>query len=105
MCFRSWLRLSPEGQKSEPYELAENTIFKIGASSTYRVKRSHTSYLDPASKEYDSSVNCAVCYENDRDVVFMPCKHNVVCLRCSKNVKVCPVCRIKITDTIRIYKS
>ena len=52
----SWLRLSPEGEKSEPYELTESTIFKIGASSTFKVKCSHTSYLDPTDKEYDSSV-------------------------------------------------
>jgi len=82
-------------------------IFKIGASSTFKVKRSNTNYLEmmQPNKNYDSSINCAICYENDRDAVFIPCKHNVACLKCSKNIKNCPVCRFKITDVIKIYKS
>lgn len=103
----SWLRLSPEGTRSKPYELVDGTFFKIGASSTFKVKRSNTNYLEmmQSPKNYDGTMNCAVCYENDRDVVFIPCKHNVVCIKCSKNIKQCPVCRIKINDIIRIYKS
>jgi hypothetical protein len=31
--------------------------------------------------------NCIVCYENDRDALYLPCKHNLVCLKCSKNIK------------------
>ena len=45
-----------------------------------------------------------VCYENDRDALYLPCKHNLVCLRCSKMMRECPVCREKIVDTIKIYK-
>lgn len=102
----SWLRISPEGERSRPFELIDNMVFKIGASSTFRAKRSNSNYTEMMSgPKYDGSVNCAICYENDRDAVFIPCKHNVTCLKCAKGVKNCPVCRLKITDTIKIYKS
>mmetsp|Transcript_17305 Transcript_17305/g.15209 ORF Transcript_17305/g.15209 Transcript_17305/m.15209 type:complete len:101 (-) Transcript_17305:373-675(-) len=100
--------MSPESERSKPFELTDNMIFKIGASSTFKVKRSNTNYLEmmqPNSNVPDSSLNCSICYESDRDCVFLPCKHNVCCLKCSKNVRTCPICRFKITDVIRIYKS
>lgn len=99
--------MSPEGSKSRCFELTDNMIFKIGASSTFKVKRSHKNYSDMvhSPKNFDGGMNCAVCYENDRDTVFIPCKHNVTCVKCSKLVKVCPVCRLKINDVIKIYKS
>ena len=100
------MRVSPEGERSKPFELLDNMVFKIGASSTFRAKRSNSNYTEMMNgPKYDGSVNCAICYENDRDAVFIPCKHNVTCLKCAKGVKTCPVCRIKITDTIKIYKS
>lgn len=93
--------------RSQPYELYDNLTFKIGSSSTFKIKRSNTNYLEmlQSPKNMDGSSNCAICYENDRDVVFIPCKHNVTCIKCCKNVQQCPVCRVKINDIIRIYKS
>ena len=31
----SWLRLSPEGYRSPPYELKDKQVFKLGASQSY----------------------------------------------------------------------
>lgn len=93
--------------QSRPFELYDGLIFKIGASSTFRVKRSNSNYLEmmQSPKNFDGTMNCAICYENDRDVVFIPCKHNVCCIKCSKSIRQCPVCRFKITDIIKIYRS
>ena len=35
--FRSWIRMSGEGEKSEWHTLSNNVIFKIGTSSSYYV--------------------------------------------------------------------
>jgi len=95
----SWLRMSAEGEKSRPFELLDGMIFKVGASSTFRAK------IHQDSVQNGDDGNCAVCNENERDVVLLPCKHNVSCVKCSKSIKQCPVCRFKVTDVIRIYKS
>jgi len=99
--------MSPEGQKSQPFELIDGMIFKIGASSTFRAKvNSFVNHAETrALQNADGDLKCAICNENERDVVFLPCKHNVSCVKCSTNVKQCPVCRFKVTDVIKIYKS
>ena len=100
------MRLSPQIIKSKPIELFDNSIFKIGAISTFIVKRCSSSYLElNKPKNIETANSCAICYEAEKDTVFLPCKHNVTCLKCSKNVKTCPICRVKIKETIRIYKS
>ena len=45
-----------------------------------------------SSKKPTSSDHCILCYENAIDCVMTPCGHQVSCLKCSKNLKVCPVC-------------
>ena len=82
------------------YPLNNGTVFKIGTTSTYVCKKSTQIVAD---KSHENS--CIICIENDRDALYMPCKHNTACLKCSKNLKDCPICRTKILDIIRIYKN
>lgn len=48
---------------------------------------------------------CIICVERERDCLILPCKHNATCLKCSKSLALCPFCRVKIQETIRIYKN
>lgn len=75
----SWLKLTEDN----PIPLENNSIFKIGAISIYKCQYSDSK----KSVEVEKTDSCVVCYENDRDAVYLPCKHNLVCLRCSKMVK------------------
>ena len=96
----TWMRLSYESENSEPFEICDKTVFKIGSSQTY-VCTIKTTYVSQKFK-----INsCVICCENDKDCVYMPCKHNAACIKCSKNLKECPICRLKIDDYIRIYKN
>lgn len=90
----TWLRLS-----ETPMPLQNNSVFKVGVVSIYKVQ-----YSDQKRNVEESRNNCVVCFENERDALYLPCKHNVVCLKCSKMMRECPVCREKIVDTIKIYR-
>jgi hypothetical protein len=48
---------------------------------------------------------CDVCYMEEKNAVLLPCKHNCTCVTCSKNLNKCPICRNKISEFIKIYKS
>jgi len=48
---------------------------------------------------------CKICYENPINCVISKCGHMVVCLKCSKNISNCPICRTKIVEIIKIFKS
>lgn len=108
----SWMRLSFEGVQSEPYLLTQNTVFKIGNSAMYkvivppRVQEIHNELNTIISKENSSFENskCVVCWDNDRDCLIMPCRHNTSCIKCTKSLKSCPICRNPLQDIIRIYK-
>lgn len=104
----SWLRLSSQGEKSAPYLLDRYVAFKIGNTAMYEVK------LPVSAPEPESDSNtldrsscgdrCSICWDAERDCLILPCRHNVSCVKCIKNVKLCPLCRIAIKDIIKIYK-
>lgn len=87
----TWERLSLEGENSELYEIKDKTVFKIGTNQTYTCKIK----LSLVSQKTHPNA-CVICCEQDKDCVYMPCKHNTACIKCSKNLKECPICRVKI---------
>ena len=48
--------------------------------------------------------NCIVCMEKQADCVFFDCGHLHVCMPCSVNLKLCPVCRKKILKVVKVFK-
>lgn len=49
---------------------------------------------------------CIVCFENERNIVNLPCKHVVLCQECSiLNNSTCVLCRNAILTTVQIYFS
>lgn len=50
-----------------------------------------------------SNATCVMCLENDRNVVFLNCRHCVSCQTCSVRIDDCPVCRKPIFEKMKIY--
>lgn len=48
---------------------------------------------------------CRVCLTNERNVLFLPCRHLVTCPDCAVVVEKCPVCRSQIECTVKVFKS
>ncbi|CAD8104158.1 unnamed protein product [Paramecium sonneborni] len=98
----SWLRLSGEGKMSNLFylEQAEETVIRIGTTNQYICQQNKMKV-----SEIQGDNQCIICVEKERDCLILPCKHNATCLKCSKNLAVCPLCRVKIQETIRIYKN
>lgn len=48
---------------------------------------------------------CVVCQENEKSVVFLPCRHMCVCADCADHhkVKTCPLCRHAIETRFSVY--
>ncbi|CAD8097383.1 unnamed protein product [Paramecium sonneborni] len=98
----TWLRISPDGQPSSIYPITQNdeiTIIRIGTVNQYLCQ------LDKFSINFNEYNFCTQCLENERDALFLPCKHNSTCFKCSKNLQLCPICKMKISQQIRIYKN
>ena len=58
---------------------------------------------------YDGAGNngkCVICYTNNRNTIFLPCRHSSCCQNCSGTLmpKVCPLCKENIQDIICLYR-
>lgn len=55
--------------------------------------------------ELEDRLNCSVCFESPRSVVFVPCKHVVSCAPCAASLKnkCCPLCTMKFSHYMRFY--
>jgi len=82
-----WFKTFEEQLKSLPSEQ-----FSSWNKNLKEAKR----MLNAAKKE---NLSCKVCCEETAVVIFLPCKHMVVCQSCS-NVSNCIICRQPIVDKI-----
>lgn len=60
------------------------------------------SYWEVADEEMDL---CQICYSENQDSLFYSCGHVCACLSCAKQVEICPMCRKKVVNVVKIYKS
>lgn len=111
----TWLRLSRESESSDPILLQDKSVFKIGNSAMYIAKKVAPSnndlsgqieiLKDGEEKKMNFGSECNICCNAESDCLILPCKHNFACLKCTKNLRECPVCRKTIEGIIKIYRS
>jgi len=78
--------------KDELEDLLENA-----ESLATRVRRE----LSKRAKEPNSE--CNICMDAKPNQTFVPCGHCVCCEKCASTLKVCPLCREKITQKVRSF--
>lgn len=63
----------------------------------------------PTSNNADNNIEdtklCKICYNEERNVVFVPCGHVVACAKCALSTDKCPMCRRTFTNAVRLYFS
>ncbi len=59
--------------------------------------------IDPTRKIFTSDTKeCTICLQNDKNTLFDSCYHLITCEKCARFLKKCPLCRINITDLIKV---
>lgn len=48
---------------------------------------------------------CSICIDAPQELAVVPCGHLCMCIACSKGVTKCPICRVVIQSTMRIYSA
>ena len=48
---------------------------------------------------------CKICFNDDSNMLLLPCHHISTCLSCTMCTKCCPICRCEIKHVIKIYFS
>lgn len=57
----------------------------------------------PSNKTENRSLQCNVCWCNEKEVVFLPCRHCCVCVSCSESLSKCVVCRESVMTKLEVY--
>ncbi|KAI1976928.1 hypothetical protein LOZ51_001245 [Ophidiomyces ophidiicola] len=71
----------------------------------YRNGKRHgkgVSYWEVADEEMDL---CQICYSENQDSLFYTCGHVCACIGCARQVEICPMCRKKVVNVVKIFKS
>jgi hypothetical protein len=48
---------------------------------------------------------CVICLDNQSSIVFLPCGHVCTCQVCSKQVSLCPMCRVNIERKFELFQT
>lgn len=89
---KTWIRLSPEGETSEIYQLMQGDLIKIGFI-VFLVQKSRT------SRNLTQAQACAVCSKSHFEIEIMPCSHRV-CMECASSMSHCVLCGVKVADML-----
>lgn len=46
---------------------------------------------------------CKMCFDNDVTTLFLPCSHLACCAKCSQALDMCPICKLFIKETVKIF--
>eukprot|EP00058_Branchiostoma_floridae_P005806 XP_002591294.1 hypothetical protein BRAFLDRAFT_76738 [Branchiostoma floridae] len=66
--------------------------------------------MEQCLEDEKDRLRCAVCHDEDRRILLLPCKHFVLCGKCwggvSRRVRrTCPICNSTVTDAMTIFLS
>ena len=56
-----------------------------------------------SAEEEIQKPECLVCFSEEKNIVFFPCRHLCSCMECSKQLRDCPLCRKAILHRVQIF--
>lgn len=74
----------------------------VGASTSRMSPLAATAVATTLSTATSEALECLVCSDQTRSVLFRPCGHVVACSSCASRVKKCLLCKSAVVDRARI---
>jgi hypothetical protein len=60
---------------------------------------------EASSTETSIEHACKICFDAEVDVILLPCAHLCICNQCAPCLTVCPICRTRIVEAKRVFRS
>ncbi|XP_010093398.2 uncharacterized protein LOC21405750 isoform X1 [Morus notabilis] len=93
---------SPDVVKKMPRTDLVDEIWRLQAALSEQ-----TEITKFSQQEYERLQNekilCRVCFEEQINIVLLPCRHHVLCRTCCEKCKKCPICRVAIEERLPVY--
>ncbi|XP_024041715.1 LOW QUALITY PROTEIN: uncharacterized protein LOC18044026 [Citrus clementina] len=92
----------PEIVKKMPKSGLIDEIWKLQAALS--AQSEITKY---SQQEYErlqtEKILCRICFEEQINILLLPCRHHILCRTCGEKCKKCPICRVFIEERLPIY--
>jgi len=107
-------RLKATAESSQPNS-RPNAPYAVNGASVKSLKEMNARLLhelqelqESSQREGNSDRQCVMCMSEEVSVVFLPCAHQVVCVKCNdlhekKGLTDCPSCTVPIQRRINVY--
>ncbi|XP_057765688.1 uncharacterized protein LOC130986325 [Salvia miltiorrhiza] len=93
---------SPDTVKKMPKSELAKEIWRLQSALV-----SQTEITNISQEEFERLLNekilCRVCFDDQINVVLLPCRHYVLCSTCCEKCKRCPICRVYIEERLHVY--
>eukprot|EP01043_Picozoa_sp_COSAG02_P026441 COSAG02_NODE_1523_length_12140_cov_16.419650_4_plen_501_part_00 len=94
------LKKERDGIKKQNVELQEQAA---RAEREAKEARQQARQAEERRERAEEDGLCLVCWENGRNVFFLPCSHLVVCDVCGEGLRECPTCKRDIQQKKRVH--
>lgn len=94
------LKNERDGIKKQNVELQEQAA---RAEKEAREARQQAQQAEERRERAEEDGLCLLCWENGRNVFFLPCSHLVVCDVCGEGLHECPTCKLDIQQKKRVH--
>ncbi|KAE9619313.1 hypothetical protein Lal_00047777 [Lupinus albus] len=93
---------SPDTVKKMPRADLVDEIWRLQAALSEQTEVTEYS-AEAYERLQNEKILCRVCFEEQINVVLLPCRHHIICSSCSEKCKRCPVCRVVIEEPLLVY--
>jgi hypothetical protein len=100
---------SEEGSEEKSEERSEEKSEEGSEEKSEEGSKEKSKERSDEESEYSEvgSTRCVTCISNDRNSLFMPCRHLVFCLECAHRhttqSNLCPICRTPIKEVMNVF--
>lgn len=97
---------TPKEYETKEENSVEEPAKKTSEDPAKEPSEEPTKATEPSnSRDLSEALLCKICYDQDMSMVFLPCGHSLSCPSCATALTHCPLCRKKISATVRAFFS
>ncbi|KAK1427262.1 hypothetical protein QVD17_15945 [Tagetes erecta] len=100
--YNTFCEYPPEVVKKMPKKDLTEEVCRLQAALCEQTEITNIS-LQEYERLQNEKVLCRVCFEKELSIVLLPCRHWVLCSKCSEKCKKCPICRVNIDERLLVH--
>ncbi|PON75392.1 Transmembrane Fragile-X-F-associated protein [Parasponia andersonii] len=93
---------SPDVVKKMPKSDLVDEIWRLQAALSEQTEVTKLSQQE-FERLQNEKILCRICFEEQINIVLLPCRHHILCRTCCEKCKKCPICRVAIEERLTVF--